>query len=129
MTARNLPHVIGLLLVALIIENFLSPEWDNALVSGHAWPVGVAELVEGLFFVVLFVPVGFVLVRLIKTPNPARFALWFGLAYGVISLVLFRHATTASDPVSLLFFYAKYVAPLLGAWVGAWISERTRSVA
>ena len=129
MTTRKLPHAIGLLLVALIIENFLSSAWDDALVSGHAWPVGVAELVEALFFVILFVPIGFVLVRLIKSPNPSRLALWFGLAYGVISVVLFRHTTTASDPVNLLFFYAKYATPMLGAWVGAWISDRARSVA
>jgi hypothetical protein len=96
---------------------------------GHAWPVGVAEFLEALFFVILFVPIGFVLVRLIKSPSPARLALWFGLVYGVMSVVLFRHSTTASDPVSLLFFYAKYATPMLGAWVGAWISERTRSVA
>jgi hypothetical protein len=99
------------------------------LVAGRAWPFGVAELVEALFFVILFVPIGFFLVRLIRSSNPTRLALWFGLTYGVMSVVLFRHSTTASDPISLLFFYAKYATPMLGAWVGAWLSERMRSVA
>ena len=126
MKKTDLVHVLGLLFVALIAENFLSTGWDNAFVSGRAWFPGIAELVEALFFVVLFVPAGFILVRLVQRDNPTRFAAWFGAAYGVLSLVLFRHGTTASDPLDLVFFYGKYAVPAWAAWLGALMSVRMR---
>ncbi|HEY0684007.1 MAG TPA: hypothetical protein VGD45_16875 [Steroidobacter sp.] len=128
MKKTDLVHVVGLLFVTLVVENFLSASWDNSFVSGRAWFPGVAELVEALFFVAVFVPAGFVLVRLVETKNSARFAAWFGVAYGVLSLLLFRHSTTASNPLDVLFFYAKFAVPAWAAWLGAVISARMRSV-
>lgn len=126
MTKKDLPHVIALLLVTLVVENFFSAAWDNALVSGRGWFPGVAQLVEALFFVVLFVPVGFVLARLVQSNNPTRLAACFGAAYGALSLLLYRHSTTSSDPFDLFFFYGKYAFPALGAWFGALISAHLR---
>ena len=128
MNKKHLPHVIGLLFLALVAENFFSATWDNTFVSGRAWFPGVAEIVEALFFVVLFVPTGFVLVRLVHSENPLRLAAWFGAIYGVLSLLLFRHSTTATNPFDLLFFYGKYAVPAWGAWLGALMSVRLRKV-
>lgn len=123
---KNIVHVVGLALVALVLENFLSATWDNIFVAGRAWPFGVHALVASSFFAVVFVPFGFILARLVQSPQPVKWAVWSGLAYGVLTILLFQQHTSSSDPLDLFFFYFKFAVPALSSWLGASLSEYFR---